>query len=177
MLALLTAACSTSTPVAPDRTTAATSIAPGESGAGSARTQAIAAPAQVFTSDVGWTLTRAQCPALWSNSVTGSGVSRVKVRIDSLGNGTFQISLTESVVGTATDEEQRQFRFNYVTTHQLRAGSAFAVNATNTFNLVGPGGSAFRLRVGFTDLFRVDADGNLTLNSLRTRGPDGCEPL
>jgi len=98
--------------------------------------------------------------------------------MESLGNGTFQISLTESVVGMATDVEQRQFKFSYVTTHQLRGvGSSFADNATNTFTLVGLGGAAFRLSVGSTELFRVDAEGNLTLNSSHTRGPEGCVPL
>jgi hypothetical protein len=177
ILALVTAGCSGSTPVAPSGTTAGTTAAPRENGVGSAFMRSTAAVPQVFTSDIEWTLTRDQCPALWSNSVTGTGVSRTKVRIDSLGNGTFHISKTETVVGTATDEEQRRFTFNYVDTQQQRAGSSFAFNATNTFTLVGPGGAALRLSVGSTDLFRVDAEGNVKLNSSQTRGPEGCVPL
>ena len=43
------------------------------------------------------------------------------------------------------------------------------MNATSTFTLVGVGGTALRLQVGFTDLFRVDPEGNLTLNYVKVR--------
>jgi hypothetical protein len=177
ILALLAGGCSTPNPVAPGETPAAPgSAALRENGAGSAVTALTAAPAQVFTSDLQWTLTRFDCPSLWSQSITGIGVSRVKIRLTSLGNGTSQISVTESVVGTATDEEQRQFKFSYTDTRQLRAGSSFALNETNHFTLVGLGGAALRLKVGVTEVFRADGVGNVTLTQFTTRGPQGCEP-
>jgi hypothetical protein len=154
---LFAPACSTTTPVAPDRTSpvAARSI---ETADRAAVMTATASPAQTLSLDVGWTLTKAQCPSLWSNSLTGQGVAHLKFRFAALGDGTSQISVTQTVHGTATDEEAHAFVFNYANTFQLRDGAA---SITNSFNVVGPSGASLEIHAGSTSILRA-ADGDFT---------------
>jgi hypothetical protein len=167
---LIAAACSKS-PTAPERvSTAASSATVGQS-------VHVANPAETSTYPVEWTLTQAQCPQLWSNSVTGEGTGHLTLRQTTLGNGTFQLSATETVHGIATDEEGREFRFNYTNTFQLHDGSALSVNGTDVFNLVGPAGATLQLHVGFTGIIRVDDEGNVMIDELKMRGPLECDPI
>jgi hypothetical protein len=175
---LLSAACSRSSPTAPERVAAGTA---GTSVSEESSVEAIAAsastPAQTTTFPIQWTLTRATCPALWADSVTGTGISHMVVRVVPAGGGVFQINLAETTSGTALDSEGRQFRFTSANTLLLLAGPPFQLDVTERFTLVGPGGKAYRLQVGFVSLFKLDANGNLLLEQVKERGDVTCVPI
>jgi hypothetical protein len=90
--------------------------------------------------------------------------------------GVFQINLTETASGTAFDSNGGRFRFTSTNTFHFLAGPPFQSDVTEKFNLVGPGGKAYRIHVGYVQLFKVDASGNLLLDEVRARGDVSCIP-
>jgi hypothetical protein len=57
------------------------------------------------------------------------------------------------------------------------AGPQFQLEVTQSFTLVGPGGKEFRLHVGFVELFKSDANGNIFLAEVKPRGDVSCVPI
>jgi hypothetical protein len=173
----ISAACSNSSPTAPSPAAADSASTPMS---GEETVEAIAAnastPAQTITFPVQWTLTRATCPALWADSVTGTGTGHMTFREVQVSGGVFQINLTEATSGTALDSNGRRFRFTSANTFLLLAGPPFQSDVTEKFNLVGPGGKEYRVHVGYVSLFKVDASGNLLLDVFRARGDVTCIP-
>jgi hypothetical protein len=174
----ISAACSKSSPTAPSPAAGGSASTPMS---GEETVEAIAAtdstPAQTTTFPVQWTLTRATCPALWADSVTGTGTSHMMVRVVQVAGGVSQINLTEATSGTALDSNGGQFRFSSANTRLVLAGPQFLLDVTQSFNLVGPGGKEFRLHVGFVELFKSDANGNIFLAEIKPRGDVSCVPI
>jgi hypothetical protein len=174
---LLSTACEERSPTAPERIAAVTKAASVSAGAPNESVAAVnSVPAQTSTIPVQWTLTRAACPALWADSVTGTGKSHLMVRVVPAPGGVFQITMTEAGSGTALDNNGRQFQFTSANTFLLRAGPPFQLDVTTSFNLVGPNGKDYRLLVGYVSLFKLDTLGNLQLDEVRARGDVNCVP-
>jgi hypothetical protein len=174
----LSAACSQSSPTAPSPAALGSASTPTS---GEETVEAIAAtastPAQTTTFPVQWTLTRATCPALWTDSITGTGTTHMMIRIAPVPGGVFQINTVEVSSGTAVDSNGSQFRFSSKNTRQLLVGPPFQLDVIESFTLVGPGGKEFRLQVGSVRLFKQAADGNIFLDEVKPRGDVSCIPI
>jgi hypothetical protein len=93
----ISAACSKSSPTAPSPAAAGSASTPmSEEGTVEAIAATDSTPVQTTTFPIQWTLTRATCPALWADSVTGTGTAHMMLRIAPVpgGGGGFQINQT-----------------------------------------------------------------------------------
>jgi hypothetical protein len=173
-------ACSKSNPAAPDAAVATGGRATGsyaETIGDSSSIAAVGGPEQVKDFPVEWTLTAAECPALWADSLSGQGTVRMKTRTTSLGNGTFYLHVTEKAAGTATDSTGATFPFAYSNSFKfVESPPAFDLSFKDKFTIKGPS-KTLTIRISVQGHFKVDAEGNVVLNTVKSIGPIACDPI
>ena len=177
---VLSTACSTRNPSAPDPVAAAgTSVSLTSDHGSTSGMAATSTPAEIYTFPIEWTLTRVECPALWADWVTGTGTGHAIIRIVPSAEGVFQITAVNTASGTAVDSAGLRLQFAYKNAFLMHNidGPTFQQTVTDSFHLAGPGGKTFRVSVGYVSQFKVDAGGSLVFDKLTARGDVGCQPI